>query len=282
MTNKAECDYQDQDDTRSVEPIRITLAPTQPKDSPKLSEKLYGIKFMDILVPETVLIPTGSFNMGQKDPNIGCYKCSVDEQPVHRIELTAFEIGRFEVTNAQYLPFAVATGRENAEWRQFFKRGRENYPVVNVSWTDAQSYCAWLQSITGKEYRLPTEAEWEYSSRAETANLYIFGNELSNKEANFRNKDGAVQVGKYKPNRFGLYDTLGNVWEWCSDWYSEDYYSKSPEKNPQGPSSGQFKVLRGGSWLTNLYETRVANRACHNTGFILDGRGFRVAASIGE
>ncbi|MEW6733628.1 MAG: formylglycine-generating enzyme family protein [Acidobacteriota bacterium] len=252
-------------------------AASAPMDKPLKVGQFYGIKVADTLIPEMVSIPTGTFNMGQANANLGCHECSQDEQPVHRVEITAFEIGRFEVTNAQYEPFANATGRQNAEWRQYYKKERGNHPVVNVTWNDAQAYCAWLQALTGQEYRLPTEAEWEYAARAWTNNRYIFSNELSSSEANFDNKKGAVEVGRYRPNRFGLYDMLGNVWEWCADWYDEKYYGNTIAQNPPGPNQGQYRVLRGCSWLSTSDQCRIANRAWYNPGYILDGRGFRIA-----
>ncbi len=256
---------------------------SKPMDQPKMTNGHYGIELDNIILPETIAIPAGSFNMGQPDINLGCYHCAQDEQPVHMVEISAFEMGRFEVTNIQYLPFSIATGRENAEWRQFFTAGKEDHPVVNVSWTDAQAYCAWLQAYTDQPYRLPTEAEWEYAARANTSRRYIFSNELNKREANF-NKDrkGPVKVGSFPANRFGLHEVLGNVWEWCADWYQDGYYKQSPQKDPPGPSQGQYRVLRGGSWLSNHNESRIANRTWYNPGYILDGRGFRIALTRKE
>lgn len=263
-----------------------SIMPSAPEDKPHKEKSLYGIMFKEILVPETVLLPSGNFIMGQPNANLGCHGCSKDEQPAHKLEISTFEIGRFEVTNAQYLPFALETGRDMAAWRQFFSRGHDNYPVINISWSDAQAYCAWLQALTGRAYRLPTEAEWEYAARANSLNLYITRNELSNMEANFgggtNDHNDSVQVGKYKPNRFGLYDMLGNAWEWCSDWYSETYYSESPAKDPQGPSEGQYRVLRGGGWQATSDQCRVAKRFWFNPGYALEGRGLRVAVTLAQ
>jgi formylglycine-generating enzyme required for sulfatase activity len=257
-----------------------SLAASKATDKPCQVGKLFGISYKDILVPETVAISRGFFRRGQPNPNLGCHSCSKDEQPVQEIEIAAFELGRFEVTNAQYEIFAKASGKENAEWRQNYTKDKENYPVSNVPWSDAQAYCAWLQANTGREYRLPTEAEWEYAARAASANNYPNGIELKQDEANFSNNHkGPVAVDKYKPNRFGLYNMLGNVWEWCSDWYSETYYGESPSQNPQGPSEGQYRVLRGGNWESNADQCRVSKRFWHNPGYILNGRGFRIAIS---
>ena len=263
-----------------------SVVTSAPEDPPHKEKSLYGIMFKNTLIPETVLLPSGSFNMGQSNVNLGCRTCSKDEQPIHKVEISTFEIGRFEVTNSQYLPFALETGRDMAAWRQFFTRGHDNFPVISISWSDAQAYCAWLQALTGRAYRLPTEAEWEYAARANSINLYILRNDLSGSEANFgagiNERNSSVQVGRYKPNRFGLYDMLGNAWEWCSDWYNENYYSESPTKDPQGPSDGQYRVLRGGGWQANSDQCRVAKRFWYNTGYALEGRGLRVAVTLAQ
>ena len=255
------------------------LTASKSAEKPLKAGEFFGIEFNGILVPETVALTRGVFRRGFHNPNLGCHECSRDEQPVKEIEVSAFELGRFEVTNAQYAFFAKASGRETADWKKFYTKNKENYPVANVSWTDAQAYCAWLQAITGREYRLPTEAEWEYAARAASTTIYPNGNELLSNEANFNNQSGPVKVDKYKPNRFGLYNMIGNVWEWCSDWYEDSYYNESPTLNPQGPNTGQYRVLRGGSWTSTTDLCRVSNRFWHNPGFILDGRGFRVAVS---
>jgi formylglycine-generating enzyme required for sulfatase activity len=265
---------------RGAAQTQPTIQASAPDDKPRMVDKLYGIKVGDIIIPETVALPHGTFTMGQPNANFACHGCSQDEQPPHSIAISAFEMGRFEVTNAQYQPFAFATGRENAEWRQNDTAGRENYPVYNVSWSDAQAYCAWLQAITGREYRLPTEAEWEYAARAHTSGIYIESDALSPGQAQFNDGKSAVKVGKFKPNKFGLYDVIGNVWEWCADWYDKDYYKVSPATDPQGPSQGQYRVLRGGGWNSSFDECRVTNRTLFNPGYIVEGRGIRVAATI--
>jgi formylglycine-generating enzyme required for sulfatase activity len=152
-----------------------------------------------------------------------------------------------------------------------FKQG-EDHPVTNVTWNDAVAMCKWLSEKEGKKYRLPTEAEWEYACRAGTSTLYSCGDDpealikvanlydadtLKNwpqwKEFALKGHDGYAftsPVGSFKPNAFGLYDMHGNVWEWCSDFHADDYYSKSPEEDPQGPEKGRVRVRRGGSWHT--------------------------------
>ncbi len=180
----------------------------------------------------------------------------------------------------------------NTGWRQ-----TNDHPVVNVSWNDAMAFCAWLSRKEGKTYRLPTEVEWEYACRAGTATRYYCGDDPEalavvgnvgdgTARATFAgwstisSRDGYVftaPVGRFKPNGFGLYDTHGNVWEWCADWYAEEYYATSPSEAPPGPATGSRRVHRGGGWDDRPENCRSADRAwslpehCY---FIL---GFRVA-----
>ena len=148
-----------------------------------------------------------------------------------------------------------------------------NYPATYVSWNDAVAYCKKLSEKEGKTYRLPTEAEWEYACRAGTKTAWSFGNDEKvlgdyawyEENADDIGEEYAHQVGLKKPNAFGLYDTHGNVFEWCHDYYEEDYYQQSPTNDPQGPESGSFRVLRGGSWnflraLRSFRSPRLARR----------------------
>jgi formylglycine-generating enzyme required for sulfatase activity len=158
------------------------------------------------------------------------------------------------------------------------------FPVENVSWNDAVEFCRRLSVLpaekqSGRTYRLPTEAEWEYSCRggASSRTLYPFGNSITDKHANYNNRRKRTSsVGAYPPNGFGLHDMIGNVWEWCADWYDEAYYAKSPARDPEGPASGQLRVLRGGSWYNDASYCRAAYRDCHGPGYRNDGYGFRV------
>jgi len=184
-------------------------------------------------------------------------------------------------------------------WRNAGFEQTDEHPVVNVSWNDAVAFCKWLSRKEGKTYRLPTEAEWEYACRAGTTTRYYSGDDpetlakVANvADASFRAKfpdsddctirasDGYVftaPVGKFKPNAFGLYDMHGDAWQWCADWYGEEYYAASPADNPTGPDSGRYRMSRGGSWSDWPSEARSATR-CTNLPESRDDRcGFRVA-----
>tara|TARA_B100000809_G_scaffold20056_1_gene17710 strand:+ start:69 stop:863 length:795 start_codon:yes stop_codon:yes gene_type:complete len=212
---------------------------------------------------EMVLIPAGSFEMGDHLDNMG------NALPVHRVELDAFYMDVNEVTVGQFKQFVAASGYdydfdEDSGYGGPVARysPTDEHPMVRVIWDDAVAYAKWA----GK--RLPTEAEWEYAARGGlNGKRYPWGNDITHDHANhigIRGKDKWVQstapVGSFEPNGYGLYDMAGNVWEWCADWYDEDYYSKSPLRNPQGPGTGTRCVLRGGSWFNGINALRVAYR----------------------
>ena len=203
--------------------------------------------------PKGMVLITGSFSMGSNDGKD-------NEKPVHKVYVAAFYMGKYEVTNAQYRKFVQATRHRKPVYWDDSKFNQPNQPVVGVSWDDATAYAEWA----GK--RLPTEAEWEYAARGGlTGKLYPRGDSAGPSQANYgRNVGKPVPVGSYSANGYGLYDMAGNVWEWCSEWYGSDYYSSSPLRNPQGPSSGSTRVLRGGSWNSLTLYVRVAYRYCIN------------------
>jgi len=224
--------------------------------------------------PKMVWIPKGSFRMG--DIQGGGQS---DEKPVHRVSIDRFAMGKYEVTFAEYDKFATATRRSkpsDSGW------GRGNRPVINVSWHDAVAYAKWLSKQTGKKYRLPTEAEWEYAARAGTETKYWWGNKIGKNRAacdgrgatwGYDAKQMTAPVGSFAANPFGIYDTVGNVWEWVHDVYDSSYYNSSPRSNPRGPSgggrTGRFRVLRGGAW----YDTALLARSAIRNGYSPDGRG---------
>ena len=170
-----------------------------------------------------------------------------NEKPVHTVYVDAFYMDKYEVTNAQYRKFVEATGHQKPSHWDSSKFNQPKQPVVNVSWDDAVAYCKWA----GK--RLPTEAEWEKAARGGLeGKKYPWGNSSidTSQANNNKNVGKPTPVGNYPPNGYGLYDMAGNVWEWCADRYDRDYYKDSPDRNPTGPSSGDWRVIRGGGWLS--------------------------------
>ncbi|MCW5209962.1 formylglycine-generating enzyme family protein, partial [Desulfobulbus sp. US1] len=183
---------------------------------------------------ELVYVPKGCFQMGSNEYD--------DEKPVHEVCVDGFWMGKYEVTQGQWQKIM---GDNPAG----FKKG-DKYPVEQVSWEDAQKFITQLKKRSGKEYRLPTEAEWEYAARAGASYKYSGGDDLDAVAWYGDNSGGSTHsVGQKKANAFGLYDMSGNVWEWCADWYGEKYYASSPKNNPTGPDSGTGRVLRGGGWF---------------------------------
>ena len=210
-------------------------APSQPND--------LEIKENPIDRLEYVWIPPGEFQMGAVAGDDEAYK---DEKPRHRVEITkGFWMARTPVTVAAFKRFVQAKGGKMPSAPDFNpKWGKQNHPIVNVSWDDARKYCEWAGG------RLPTEAEWEYAARGGKEGLkYPWGDEISHDRANYESmSDGTTPAGRYDANGFGLHDMAGNVWEWCADWFDEAYYASSPQKDPPGPAGGTLRILRGGSW----------------------------------
>ena len=157
----------------------------------------------------------------------------------------------------------------------------DNLPVENVSWNDVQEFIKKLNSLTGKLYRLPTEAEWEYAARGGNRSQgfkYSGSNTVGNVAWYSANSGSSIKpVGTKSPNELGIYDMSGNVWEWCSDWYGT--YSSNAETNPRGPSTGSYRVLRGGCWLNLAWHVRVSNRYNHSPGDRSSNIGFRLVSS---
>ena len=210
-------------------------------------------------VEEMRLIPKGCFLMGTKNGD-------EDEQPSHEVCLESFYIDIFEVTQKKY-------GKVIGKNPSVFKG--DNLPVEDVTWYEAGKYC----KVMGK--RLPTEADFEYSARGGTMTNYYWGNEIGISHANCDgcgshwDGRGTAPVGSFQPNGYGLYDILGNVWEWTSDWYGEKYYANSPKDNPNGPDGkSEKKVLRGGSWDSLPDSLRTSYRYAHYPSVRYDS-GFR-------
>ncbi len=225
-----------------------------------------------------VWVPAGCFMMGSdpsKDTNAQSY-----EQPQHKVCIThGFWIGEFDITNAQFDAYVKATGATHQVTSDCSQASNApDQPVVCVSWDDAVAYAKWLGG------RLPTEAEWEYAARGPASPIYPWGNTFDQTKANtYENGLGkTTSVGKYPAgvSWVSAQDMAGNVWQWTADWYDANYYQNSPMNDPTGPTSGQYRVVRGGSWYLNQYCARAADRNHSSPGNRDYDVGFRVVLSV--
>ena len=281
----------------------------------KRSRAVPGTVFRDPLKdggegPEMVVLPTGNFQMGSPATEAGR---DSDEGPVRTVTISQrIAMGRYEVTFADYDRFVSATGRESPDDEGW---GRGTKPVINVNQEDAQAYAAWLSGQTGKSYRLPSEAEWEYVARAGTVTRYTWGDSISCNQARYGRRpeirisdedkirlsdeekqllvgegraaiasgqcsntyDGTVAVGSFEPNAFGLYDLHGNVWEWVEDCWHNNYEGAPTDGSAWMTNcDGSVRaVLRGGSWFNIPRGLRSANRYGGLPSFRVNNSGFR-------
>ena len=221
----------------------------------------------DPLNHEMIFVEGGTFQMGSSSGES-------DEKPVHSVTLSAFNIGKYEVTQAQW---KAVMGNNPSDFA-----GCDDCPVENVSWNDAEDFIQELNAQTGMNYRLPTEAEWEYAAkRGKRSKGYTYSgsNDLNSVAWTIDNSGRKSHaVGGKQANELGVYDMAGNVWEWCSDWYGE--YNSYSETNPTGVSSGQDRVLRGGSWDSDVSGCRLAYRARNFPDIKGDNIGFRLVLPI--
>ena len=227
-----------------------------------------------------VKIPGGTFRMGC----VSGKSCRDDEKPVHRVTVSSFYMGKTEVTFDQW-DACVADGGcthypNDKGW------GRGNRPVINVSWNDAQIFIKWLNKTTGKRYRLPSEAEWEYAARAGANTIYPWGNEFVQKRLNCGKKTCGdkwkytAPVGSFAPNNWGIHDMQGNVWEWVED-CSWNTYKDAPTDGSANTSEGcSWRMSRGGSWVSDLTEVRSAARGGGRADVRDNSFGFRMARSL--
>ncbi len=216
-----------------------------------------------------VLIPAGTFMMGSPESETDRL---FDEGPQHEVAITkSFHMGATEVTQEQY---EAVMGTNPSDFK-----GAKN-PVDWVSWDDAAEFCRRLSHSTGKTVRLPTEAEWEYACRAGSTTAFCFGDDESGlgEYAWYDSNSGSIThpVGQKRANAWGLYDMHGNVWEWCADWFGP--YGAGGAVDPRGPGSGEFRVLRGGTWANNPRHCRSANRVSYAPGIRVNSLGFRLVA----
>jgi len=254
-----------------------------------------GTEISNSIGMKLVLVPAGEFRMGSPNSEEGR---SGYEGPQHKVRITKpFYMGKYEVTQGEFQevmgrnPSRFSTRGEN-KW-QVSGMDTNRFPVENVSWNDAVEFCRKLSEKESRNYRLPTEAEWEYACRAGTKTPFSFGSVLNGREANCNgespygtaekgpNLQRTTTVGSYPPNAFGLHDMHGNVWEWCADWYHHYYYQIAPEKDPPGPETGSSRVMRGAGWGNAASDCRSALRGSDAPTFRRDV-GFRVACDAPE
>jgi formylglycine-generating enzyme required for sulfatase activity len=210
-------------------------------------------------------IPDGTFTMGSNQGNR-------NERPPHEVTVNGFWMDTHEVTNAEFAKFVEASGsKPQGDWKAGYTSGKEDHPIMSVTWIDAANYCKWA----GK--RLPTEAEWEYAAGGPGHYKWSLGNRFEKNKYSFDLKE-IGPVGSYPPNGYGLYDMSGSAWEWVNDWYDGNFYRSSPKTNPLGPMSGIFKVFRGGSGLLRSSSyLRVSHRGWNFPDSSLPTYGFRCA-----
>jgi len=253
-----------------------------PPAAPKVVNDGYG---------DFVYVPAGAFRMGDNF-NEGESR----ERPAHVVELDAFYIGKYEMTNREWRKFRDDPGYDDPKfwpngwvvpkdqvsyWTNPQNHGggtpnSDDYPVLGVNWDSATAYCNWLSAKTGKKYRLPTEAEWEKAARGTDQRKFPWGNVIDRSYANYvgaNRFDTGSAPGFYDGSKrgdlqthsnaspYGAFDMAGSVWEWCQDWYNRGYYSVSPRKNPKGPENGAYRVVRGGSFFVESFELRSSQRS---------------------
>ncbi|MDW7691397.1 SUMF1/EgtB/PvdO family nonheme iron enzyme [Flammeovirgaceae bacterium SG7u.111] len=251
------------------------------------------------LIPNMVFVKGGSFLMGS---NLG----GKNERPVHNVKVSDFYIAKHEVTHAEFINFlnavgcganGIYNGEELLDIQDegcaigynngFYFKGSAfandpRCPVISVTWMGATAYAKWMASTSGKKYRLPTEAEWEFAARSGGKDhTYSGGNTLKNMGWYKVNSAGKTQpVGTKQPNALGVYDMSGNVWEWCNDWYATDFYARSKDSsNPKGPSTGVKRICRGGNWTNSAESCRTTDRSSYPPSAGFNGLGFRLAMS---
>ena len=224
-----------------------------------------------------VKIPAGKFLMGSPETEPDRYD---SESPQHEVTVSSFFMAEFPVTQAQWRE--IASLRPVKRWLNpdpsYFKGNL--LPVEQVSWHDAIEVCARLRRLTGKNYRLPSEAEWEYACRAETTTPYYFGENLDQSLANYDGNVGkTTPLGSYRPNAFDLQDLHGNIWEWCQDPWHQNYQNAPTDGSSWNENNSQsiFRILRGGSWYFDPRNCRSANRVGYDAGYWNYGIGFRLA-----
>ncbi len=269
------------------------------------------------IIRNFVRVDGGVFLMGSPDDEVD----RKGNETQHQVKVSTFYLCKYAVNVADFKTFIDESGyqtdaekgdgsnvldgkkgwkwekKTGVNWRHGVSAnerdtGEYNHPVLYVSWNDAEAYCSWLSQKSGKSFRLPTEAEWEYACRAGEMKPFSTGDNLTTEQGNYcgdlpynNNEKGifrknTVPVNSFEPNAWGLYNMHGNVWEWCRDWYVENYYERCKEngviENPAGPETGSSRVLRGGSWCSPAGRCQSANRNRNPPGGRIGNAGFRL------
>ena len=237
------------------------------------TESAYGLNL------KMIYVKGGEFLMGE--PAGEGDEARAEKAAVHKVKVDDYYIGQFEITQSQWravMGTDISRQKHLAGAAAYYGVGG-NYPMYYITWEEAVEFCNRLSRRTGKKYSLPTEAEWEYAARGGQAGettRYAGSDDLKRVAWYFENSPSATHpVGSKKPNKLGLYDMSGNVWEWCQDWYG-DTYDESDTDNPAGPASGTFRVSRGGGSGSEESDCRVYRRSGNHPGFRLSANGFRV------
>ena len=222
-----------------------------------------GVRF------KMIYVEGGSFMMGAADDDSEAWD---DEKPCHKVTLDGYYMAETQVTQALW---EAVMGWNPSNWKA------PNRPVECVTWDDCQKFLMKLNALTGMQFCLPTEAQWEYAARGGKCSKgykYAGSNDLGSVAWYYGNSNGETHDVKQKePNELGFYDMTGNVWEWCNDWLAGSYYANSPEHNPQGPGSGYCRVLRGGTWCCDARRCRLSYRDLDGPGCGGNGYGLRFA-----
>ncbi|MCL2073049.1 MAG: formylglycine-generating enzyme family protein [Marinilabiliaceae bacterium] len=229
--------------------------------------------------PEMVHVYGATFTMGCTNEHVS--NCDSDEKPTHQVTVSSFDISKYPITQGQWkavMGTTIQDQRDKVNPKNPLKGEGDNFPMYYVSYDDAQEFIVRLNELTGKNYRLPTEAEWEFAARGgvkTNAHKYSGDNFLNN-VAWSKDKSGGTThpVGTKKPNQLEIFDLSGNVWEWCSDWYGN--YSTAAKLDPQGATSGFRRVARGGSWNSPATDCRTSKRGFGNPDQRNDTFGFRI------
>jgi formylglycine-generating enzyme len=245
--------------------------------------------------PELVLVPAGSFTMGaatgEEDGENVPFEFRGWSYPRHTVRIpAAFYLGRDHVTRGQFAAFVKATNREIAgcrggqSWRSPGFAQTDDDPVVCVSAEDADAYVQWLSKLTGKAYRLPSEAEWEYAARAGTTAVRYWGSGSTglcrHAATGMCGLAGTVPVGRFPPNAFGLHDMLGEAWQWTADCWNDSYDDAPADGSPWLSGNCSLRAVRGGAWSAASWTLRAAGRDAYRTTYRASDIGFRVARDV--